>query len=238
MATAVAAGRHNVPVTSLRRARASLIAALLVPGLLLAGCGGEDTKEKASTKPTADLPSGNVKVPEGVTLTKAGTELAFGEPAVVAYHPNAQRSSVLSLTVNSVQTGRITDLAGFELGSTKTSTPYYVRVTVQNVGTGDLSRIAIPIYAVDAKNQLVRPASFSTSFPRCPSTALPEGFGPGKTYQTCLVYLVEPPGTLVEMSYRPLQAFEPITWQGTITPAPAKKATKRPGKKGTKKAQP
>ena len=42
------------------------------------------------------------------------------------------------------------------------------------------------------------------------------------------------------MSYRPLQAFEPITWQGTIQPPVAKpsKKAKQAKKKATKKAQP
>ena len=33
----------------------------------------------------------------------------------MAYEPNTQRSSVLALTVDSVQTGRISDLAAYQL---------------------------------------------------------------------------------------------------------------------------
>ncbi len=222
------------PVTSPRRARTALIAALLLPALMLSGCGGDDSKEKPSAKPTVDLPTGNVKVPDGVTLTKAGTQLKFGEPAMVAYQPNPQRSSVLSLTVLSAQMGRISDFAAFQLDDvTKTSQPYYVKVSVKNVGTGDLSRMGIPLYAVDATNALVRSSSFNNGFAQCPSTPLPAEFGAGKTYSGCLVYFVPNKGTLVEMSYRPLQAFEPITWRGTVQPAA--KPSKKPGKKAKKK---
>jgi hypothetical protein len=225
-----------VAVTSPRRARTALIAALLLPALMLSGCGG-DPKAKPTAKPSVDLPTGDVTIPDGVTLTKAGTQLKFGEPGLVAYQPNPQRSSVLSVTVNSAQAGRIADFAAFQLDPvTKTSQPYYVKVTVKNVGSGDLSRMGIPLYAVDASNALVRSSSFNNGFPQCPSTPLPADFGAGKTYSGCLVYFVPDKGTLVEMSYRPLQAFEPITWRGTVQPPVAKPSKK--AKKGKKKAQP
>ena len=207
-----------------RRARTTILAALLAPALLLSGCGGE-TKEKPEAKPTADLPKGNVAVPTGITLTKAGTTLKFAEPALVAYEPNTRRSSVLSLTVDSVTRGRLSDFAGYQLNDrAKSSRPYYARYTVKNVGTGDLSRMAVPLFAVSNSNALVQPSTFNNTFKRCPSTPLPTGFGAGKSARGCLVYMVPERGTLVEMSYRPLQTFEPITWKGSITPpADAKK---------------
>lgn len=223
-------------VTSLRRAPRALIAAVLAPVLLLSGCGG-DGKDKPKAEPTADLPKGNVEVPEGITLTKAGTQLKFGEPAFVAYEPNTKRNSVLSMTVDSVQLGKMTDFAAYQLDDrTKKSRPYYVRVVVKNEGTGDLSRAAVPLLAVNDSNALVQPSSFTTdTFAKCPSAPLPAGFVGGKAYTGCLVYLVPDGGTLVEMSYRPLQAFEPITWKGAVLPAatPKKKAAEK--KKGDKK---
>jgi hypothetical protein len=224
---------HNVRVTPSRRARTALLAVLL-PGLLLTGCGDSDDKPKA--EPTVDLPTGNVEVPEGVTLTKPGTELDFKERAVVAYEPNTRRKSVLQLTVDSVKAGRISDLAAYQLDArTRRSRPYYVRARVKNVGTGDLSRAGIPLYAVDSHNSLIRPSSFDNTFAKCPSKPLPAGFTAGKAYSGCLVYLVPPGASLVEMSYRPLQAFEPITWKGTIIPAVTKKPNKKPTKKPAKK---
>ena len=37
---------------------------------------------------------------------------------------------------------------------------------------------------------------------------------------TCLVFVLRPGQSLTKVSYRPLQAFPPISWQGTITPPP------------------
>ena len=224
-------------VTPLRRARTTIIAALLAPALLLSGCGGE-TKDKPSAKPSTDLPKGNVEVPAGITLTKAGTALKFGEPALVAYEPNTKRSSVLSMTVRSVTLGRISDFGAYQLNDrARKSRPYYVRITVKNVGTGDLSRMAVPLFAVSNSNALVQPSTFNNDFKTCPSTPLPAGFGAGKSYRGCLVYMVPDKGTLVEMSYRPLQAFEPITWKGTILPTAQdqKAAKKAAAKKAAKK---
>jgi hypothetical protein len=225
MPTIAPADGHNVRVTPSRPARAALLA-ILLPGLLLSGCGKSDEKPKA--KPSVDLPTGNVEVPKGVTLTKPGTELDFKQPAVVAYEPNTRRKSVVSLTVESVQNGRISDFAAYRLDDrTKNSRPYYVRVSVKNVGTGDLGGAAVPLLAVDNQNTLIHPSTFNNTFAKCPSLALPAAFGAGKSVRGCLVYLVPDKGTLEKMSYRPLQAFEPITWDGTITPAPLTAAQKK-----------
>jgi hypothetical protein len=177
-----------------------------------------------------------VEVPEGVTLTKPGTELDFKQPAVVAYEPNTRRKSVVSVTVQSAQAGRISDFASYRLDDrTKNSRPYYVRVSVKNVGTGDLGGAAVPLLAVDSKNTLIQPSTFNNTFDKCPSLALPAAFGAEKSMQGCLVYLVPDKGTLEKMSYRPLQAFEPITWDGTIKPAPLTAAQKKAQKKAEAK---
>jgi hypothetical protein len=229
---------HNVRVTRSvfpPRARAALVAVPVALALLVSACGTDNDK-KPSAEPSVDLPTGNVAVPSGLTLTKAGTQLAFKEPAIVAYEPNTKRNSVLAMTVDSVQAGRISDFASYQLDDrTKKSRPYYVKVRVRNAGTGDLSRSPIPLYAVDSRNTLIQPSSFNNSFTRCPSTPLPAGFVGGKSYAGCLVYLVPAGGNLQEMSFRPLQDFEPITWKGTITPAVTKKPTKKPKPKNKEK---
>ncbi len=235
MTTSAPARGHNVAVTPLRRARTTMVATLVATALLLSGCGGE-TEAKPSAKPTVDLPEGSVEVPAGVTLTKPGTVLKFGEPALVAYEPNTQRSSLLSLTVDSVRKGTLADFSGYRLDDrAKKSRPYYARVTVKNVGTGDLGRMAVPLFAVNESNSLIQPSKFSNTFKQCPSTPLPESFGAEKSYKGCLVYMISGPGSLVEMSYRPLQTFEPITWQGTILPTVQEQKKAAAKKKAEKK---
>lgn len=214
---------HNVGVTRLAprsplRARLGRTAAvLLAASLALAGCGAEETPKK--TTPSVTLPTGNVNVPTGVTLTKAGAELTFGETATVAYEPNAERNTVLEMTVTAAQQGAITDLGSYVLDDrTKASVPYYVNVTVKNVGDGDVGQTPIPLWAVDNANTLIQASSFTNSFAPCPSTPLPTTFAPNATVSSCLVYLVPDGGTLTGLSFRPLQAVAPIVWTGTVTP--------------------
>jgi hypothetical protein len=233
-----ACGGHNVRVTHpfsravLRRAplRSSSVL-LVVAALALTGCGGGNG-EKPTTRPSVTLPTSNVNVPSGVQLTKAGAQLKFGEKATVAYEPNPQRNTVLEMTVASAAEGSIGDLGSYVLDErTKASTPYYVDVTVTNVGDGDVGQTPIPLWAVDEKNTLIQASSFTNSFSRCPSTPLPTTFAPNATVSTCLVFLVPDHGKLTGVSYRPLQAVAPIVWSGDVKPAAAPTA---PGKKKKK----
>ena len=226
------ASRTVPPRTPLVRAPLRWTAVLVLAALALSACGGGDG-EKPTTKPTVTLPTANVNVPAGVTLTKAGTQLKFGQKATVAYEPNAQRNTVLELTVTAASQGSIDDLSSYVLDErTKASTPYYVDVTVTNVGDGDVGQTPIPLWAVDNDNTLIQASSFTNSFARCPSTPLPTSFAPNATQATCLVFLVPEHGTLTGLSFRPLQAVAPIVWTGTVSPAtPASSPTKKTKKK-------
>jgi hypothetical protein len=220
---------HHAPRVSLRAPVLRAGALLVVAALALAGCGGA---EKPTTKPSVTLPTGNVNVPAGVTLTKAGTQLKFGEKATVAYEPNSERNTVLEMTVNSATQGTIADLSTYVLDDrTKASTPYYVNVSVKNVGDGDVGQTPIPLWAVDDANTLIQASSFTNAFTKCPSTPLPTTFAPNATVTACLVYLVPDQGKLTGLSFRPLQAVAPIVWTGTIqpvaTPTPTKKKKKK-----------
>ena len=230
-------GRHNVGVTRpvtpavLHRDRpASLRSAtvLVVAALALAGCGGGGDGEKPTTKPSVTLPTSDVNVPAGVELTKAGAQLKFGDKATVAYEPNAQRNTVLEMTVTGATEGTIGDLSSYVLDDrTKASTPYYVQVAVTNVGDGDVGQTPIPLWAVDDKNTLIQASSFTNSFSRCPSTPLPTTFAPNATVSSCLVFLVPDHGKLTGVSFRPLQAVAPIVWTGEVKPAAAPPTKKK-----------
>jgi hypothetical protein len=200
--------------------------------MVLTACGGGgDPKADRTPSPTAPTPS--VQVPTGVELTDPGAKLAFGEKATVPYQPNERRGSVLELTVLGVTQARLADFAGYVLDErTRASTPYFVRVKVTNVGTGDVGGTDVPLWAVDQDNTLVHSSTFTNAFHRCPSTALPTSFAPHATVDTCLVYLLPDHGTLTATSFRPLQAFAPIVWTGTVQtePAPAKKPAKKRSK--------
>lgn len=214
-------GVHNVrvisssrsPVSSNVRSWAVLVS---VAGLALSGCGGSATPKATPTTPTVSQQT-EVPVPSGVILTDYGVKLNFGEPATVAYAPNERRKSVLELTVLSATKGRIADLSTYALeDQTRQSTPYYIRVSVKNVGSGDVGRTPIPLFLVDDRNTLISASSFTNMFKKCPSAALPTTFGPQATLSTCLVYLAPDHGAMTGVSFRAVQEHAPIIWTGTV----------------------
>lgn len=232
---------HNGGVSQrFPHARAAGVAVLAALTMILAGCGGS-----GSDKPSASAtPTPSVAVPDGVTLTTPGEKLDFGDTADVAYQPNANRSTVLSLKVTKVLKASVKDFSAYVLDArTKKSTPYYVFVDVQNLGTGDVGGTDVPLWAVNQANVLIHSSTFTNTFKACPSPALPKHFGQGAKLSTCLVYLVPDHGTLDSVSFRPLQVVAGIEWSGAIstTKADAKAAKKaakkaKKGKKNKKKA--
>jgi len=134
--------------------------------------------------------------------------------------------------------GSVKDLSAFILDDhTRSATPYYVDVTVKNVGEGDVGGAPVPLWAVDADNTLLPAASFTTSFRKCVSEPLPKKFEAGDSMDTCLVYLAPDGGTLEAVSFRPDQEFNPIRWTGEVaTPKPEPKKTKKSDKDGSKKS--
>lgn len=211
---------HNVRVSALQRSRAvsvPCVALLAAAALMLAGCssGGQP---KAQKKPSpSPSPTSTVSVPAGVSLTDQGSKLSFGDSATVIFEADQDRGTVLKLTTKNATKGRISDLSGFALDdATRRSTPYYVHVSVSNVGQGDIGGGPVPVYGVDAHNTLLPPARFTSPFKPCPSQPLPKHFAPGDSLRTCLVFLAPSHGTMTAVSYRPDQAFNPITWTGTI----------------------
>lgn len=218
----------------LRRPALSLAVVTTAAALALSGCssdsGGAAKASSASSSAASPSPSSTVDVPDGAELTDQGSKLSFGAPATVIFESTQDKGTVLQLTVKSVQKGSLADFKGFILDDAykQNADYFYAKVQVKNVGEGDVGGVGVPLWGVNAANTLLPAVNFTTSFPKCPSQALPAKFGPGATLDTCLVYLSPDKGALEAVSYRPSQEFDPITWTGDITtpsPAPTKKAT-------------
>ena len=204
--------------------------------LVLASCGGD--AEEATEEPTVTTspsPSSTVDVPADVELSEVGADLTFGDTATVIHEPTKNTGTVLELTVKKAVEGTTDDFSGFILDDyTRSATPYYVDVTVTNVGEGDVGGSPIPLWGVDAQNTLLPPASFTTTFRKCPSEPLPKKFETEASFSTCLVFLAPDKGTMRAVSFRPNQEFDPIEWTGDIVtpePEPTKNEKKEPEKK-------
>jgi hypothetical protein len=230
---------HNVGVP-LPKTRALLALVALTAAAALGACseGTGSTAQKPATTsatPTASpSPSSTVKVPDGVQLTAQGTRLSFGRTATVIFEATQSRGSVLQLTVRGVRRGTLADFRGFILDDAykKQADYYYATVRVRNVGTGNVGGVPVPLWGVNAANTLLPAVNFTTRFAKCPSRQLPASFGPGTTLDTCLVYLSPNKGSLRAISYRPSQAFNPVTWTGRVAQPATPRAT--PGQKPKK----
>lgn len=181
--------------------------------------GSASSAESESASPTRSA-TGDVSVPEGVTLTPEGTDLRFGDEATVAFEPDRKRSGLLELTVRSARTGDLDDFGGFILDDKykRRASYYYVKVTVENVGEEDVGGAPVPLWGVNEDNVLLPAVDFTTRFRPCASQPLPRIFGPDDRVKTCLVYLAPDRGSLESVSFRPDQDFDPVEWTGEVEP--------------------
>lgn len=227
------------------RLPARLLALTVALTLALAGCsdGGENPDGEGAGSPTTSVEAEPyLPVPEGVELTEQGSTLAVGDTATVAYEPRQDLVGAMEIKVTSLEKATFDLFVGWELTSKIRSTsPYFVRATVTNVGDTDLGGRPVPLYVVDGENRLIESSLFTGSFKPCEGASFPKKFKNGDTLKACMVYLAPGKGDLAAVSFRPTQEFNPIIWEGELEPAEGtgngKGGEKRSGgKRGDKKS--
>jgi len=206
------------------RIAAWAIAAVAVPGL--AACSGSSpagsgsspaASSSAGTSAPAQSPAGSQPAAQGRTagsgsLTPPGTHLALGGPATVGWVPPSQdlgtgahKGIKLQVTVVSIQKGTMADFRNVELsGTQRSSTPYYVtlRVTaLSNASVPKDSDPAITFTAIDDRGQQQQSITFLGTFSRCDDPTPPKQFVSGKTYQSCLAYLIPGGGSIQKVQW-------------------------------------
>ena len=226
------------------RIAAWAIAAVAVPGL--AACSGSSpassgssptASSSAGTSSPAQSPTASQSAAQGQTagsgsLTPPGTHLAFGGPATVGWVPPSQdlgtgahKGIKLQVTVVSIQKGTMADFRNVELnGKQRSSTPYYVQLRVTALSNASVpkdSDPAITFTAIDDRGQEQQSITFLGTFSRCDDPTPPKQFVSGKTYQSCLAYLIPGGGSIqkVQWDNGPAAANEvtpyfdrPIVW--------------------------
>jgi hypothetical protein len=195
-----------------------VIGAAFVLGV--AACGGT-TSGTASGVPTtraATKAAGRTEAATGTSavaaatsgtggLTPPGTHLAFGQVATVGWVPldadtstTAEAGLRLQVTVESIVKGSIGDFANIDLDADqKNSTPYYVTVRLTAVDstapTGDDDPDLV-FNAIDDRGQQQESVTFLGTFDRCTDNTAPKPFAGGKSYQSCLAYLMPGGGSI------------------------------------------
>lgn len=204
---------------------ALLLALSLALSLVLSGCTGDDggSSQQSSESDSSPSPSASetpyLEVPAGVELTAQGSELEVGERATVAYEPRQNAVGALEIRVTGLERATFRLFEGFEITKdTLTTSPYFVRARVTNVGATNLGGRPVPLYIVDQDNRLIESSVFAGTFRPCSGSVFPDRFGRGDTMKACLVYLAPDKGDLTAVSFRPDQKFDPITWEGKVAP--------------------
>jgi hypothetical protein len=222
---------------------ASAIRLLLLSGLAasgLAACGSSGPTSSASSSAAAPAASASAapststgsaaSAPAGSAarsaaaaggLTPPGTKLAVGNTALVAYDPDYSSNSAkqrLKITVESIEKGSLADFHGISLDATeKAGTPYYVKVQITNVGSGNVSADnndpGNQIQGMDRTGHPQDSVTFIGDFPRCNDNAAPTPMPPGKSFATCLTFLV--PGGITAAAYIGDSGYfnSPVTWK-------------------------
>jgi hypothetical protein len=206
------------------RIAAWAIAAVAVPGL--AACSGSSpassgsspaASSSAGTSAPAQSPAGSQPAAQGQAagsgrLTPPGTHLALGGPATVGWVPPSQdlgtgahKGIKLQVTVVSIQKGTMADFRNVELnGTQRDSTPYYVQLRVTALSNASVpkdSDPAITFTAIDDRGQEQQSITFLGTFSRCDDPTPPKQFVSGKTYQSCLAYLIPGGGSIQKVQW-------------------------------------
>ena len=216
------------------------IAAVAIPGL--AACSGTSSGSSpaspasspaASSSASTSAPAQSQGQAAGSgSLTAPGAHLAFGGPATVGWVPPSQdtgtgahRGIKLRVTVVSIQKGTMADFRNVQLnGTERKATPYYVQLRVTALGSTPPpkdSDPAITFTAIDDRGQQQQSITFLGTFSRCDDPMPPKQFVSGKTYESCLAYLIPGGGSIqkVQWDKGPAAANEvtpyfdrPIVW--------------------------
>ena len=207
------------------RTAALVITAIALP--TLAACSGGSSSGNApaagatggGNQPTATAPASSppASQPAAATgangLTPPGTHLGLGTAATVGWVPptlatgnGAHQGLKLKVTVESIQKGTIADFTNIDLNaSEKKSTPYYVQVRLTALGSAAPPKDndpALTFTAIDDRGQQQDNITILGTFQRCDDPSPPTSFANGKSYQSCLTYLIPGGGSVKSVEWK------------------------------------
>ncbi|MCX5193985.1 hypothetical protein OOK31_08750 [Streptomyces sp. NBC_00249] len=153
--------------------------------------GGYSTPPSASAAPSASTGGGDAPAPGTGGTAKSGQVFKIGEAATVPFSYGSTKGGQIALTVTAIEQGNPADLDALKLGDkVKGMIPYYVRYSVQNTGTTDLSFTSVGhIKGLLADGSEAQGVSVIGKFEKCPNESLPKGFTNGKTQTSCAIAL-------------------------------------------------
>ena len=203
---------------------------LLLACAAMIGCGGDDNEEAAAptetpaAEATTSTDDGGGSSSAG-GRTEPGATLKLGEAAQVTYKPltATDESNLFEVeaTALEIEEGSIDDFENISLDENqKSSTPYYVTVRIENTGEeiplGDMEGDPdLKFGAVDDRGQEPASITFIGDFERCEDTDAPKPFTRGKSYESCLAFLVGGDGSITEVRWKGSDKYiiKPVVWK-------------------------
>ncbi|MEV6974358.1 hypothetical protein [Kitasatospora sp. NPDC093806] len=162
-------------------------AATTAPPAATSAPAAPSTPAATSAAPSAPAtPAAPSAPPAGGATAAPGTTFKIGEAAQVPFTFGSTKGTV-SLAVTSIQAGDPADLDPLKLGDkVKGMVPFYIRYTITNSGTTDLSNTSVDhIKGLLPDGSLAQEVSVIGEFAKCSSASLPRGFVPGQTAERC-----------------------------------------------------
>lgn len=146
------------------------------------------------------------------SLTPPGTHLRTGQNATLGWVPpsdfsvtEAQKGYKLQIEVVSIEKGSADDLKNIQLDADQQgSTPYFVKVRIKALEAIPASVTDNPdatLDAIDDRGQQQGSVIFLGKFDRCDDADPPKPFGAGKSFETCLTYLMPGGGAITKMQW-------------------------------------
>jgi hypothetical protein len=196
---------------------------------LIVGCGGDD--DDAATPATTPAAEATTDAGDGGGSsagggrTAPGTTLKLGETAHVTYKPltatDEKNLFEVDATALKIEKGSIDDFKNISLDENqKASTPYYVTVKIENTGKeiplGDQEGDPdLKFGALDDRAQDQPSITFIGDFERCKDTDAPKPFTKGKSYESCLAYLIGGDGSVSEVTWKGSDKYivDPVAWK-------------------------
>ncbi|MFK0048858.1 hypothetical protein ACIQU4_33145 [Streptomyces sp. NPDC090741] len=195
---------------TMRRATTGVIGLAVAGTLTLTGCksGNEEVAPAQPSTPAAQPSSGGYDsaqpstpaspstgggdAPAGAAgAAKPGQTFKIGETATVPFSYGNTKGGTIALTVTAVEQGQPADLDALKLGDkVKGMIPYYIRYSVKNVGTVDLSFASVGhMKGTLPDGTEAQGVSVIGKFEKCKDESLPKGFTNGQTQTSCAIAL-------------------------------------------------
>ncbi|MFD1149859.1 hypothetical protein [Saccharothrix hoggarensis] len=207
--------------------KGTLIAAVGVVALLATACGDTTagtaapvvttttTTSADETSTASSAPTTSAKQSSGdADATPPGTVLKIGDRAVVPFKYGTDKAGTIAIVVTAIDKGDNADLAAFG-EKAKGITPYYIRVSVENVGGTDLSYSSLSLRLMGADGRSTG-VIISGDTAQCESETAKKDFTTaGAKYETCVLQGTREGAGISGATYDKGDGYDksPITWK-------------------------